>query len=144
MAAKLRPGVYRLHEQSDQVGSLPSGIVVRTAVEPASIISAVRQAIWSVDKNQPIWRVQTLEEIVDRQLSTPTQSTTLLGAFALLVLLLASLGLYGVLSYAVTQRTNEIGVRMALRATSRDILLSISVRGLTLTLAGLIIGSFLA
>jgi ABC-type antimicrobial peptide transport system permease subunit len=133
-----------LHEQADQTGDQPSGIVVRTTVEPASIVSAVRQAIWSVDKNEPIWRVQTLEAIVDRQLSTPAQSTTLLGAFALLALLLASLGLYGVLSYAVTQRTNEIGVRMALGATSREILLSFGKRGLALTLAGLAIGLVLA
>jgi putative ABC transport system permease protein len=139
-----RPAVYRLHEQSDQVLREPSRIVVRTAVEPASIVSAIRQAIWSVDKNQPIWRVRTLEEIVKRQLSTPTQSTALLGAFALLALLLASLGLYGVLSYAVTQRTNEIGVRMALGATSREILLSFGKRGLMLTLAGLAIGLALA
>jgi len=118
--------------------------VVRTAVEPASIVTAVRQAVWSVDRNQPIWRVQTLEQIVDRQLSTPTQSTTLLTAFALLALLLASLGLYGVLSYAVTQRTNEIGVRMALGATSSEILLSFGKRGLALTLAGLAIGLVLA
>jgi ABC-type antimicrobial peptide transport system permease subunit len=141
---ELKPTIYRLHEQADQSGDKPSGIVVRTAVEPASIVSAVRQAIWSVDKNQPIWRVQTFEEIVDRQLSTPTQSTTLLSAFALLALLLASLGLYGVLSYAVTQRTNEIGVRMALGATSSEILLSFGKRGLALTLAGLAIGLVLA
>src|SRR5258706_8261784 len=140
MGETLSPAVYWLPDQTDQVGSLPSGIVVRTAVEPASIVSAVREAIWSVDKNQPIWRVQTVEEIVDSQLSTTTQSTTLLGAFALLALLLASLGLYGVLSYAVTQRTNEIGVRMALGATSAGILLSFGKRGLALTLAGLATG----
>src|SRR5204863_914106 len=87
---------------------------------------------------------QTLEEIVDRQLSTPTQSTTLMSAFALLALLLASLGLYGVLSYAVTQRTNEIGVRMALGATPGDILLSFGGRGLKLTLTGLAVGLVLA
>jgi putative ABC transport system permease protein len=140
----LRPTVYRLHDQADQAGSEPGGFVVRTAVEPPSIASAVRQAIWSVDKNQPIWRIQTLDEIVDRQLSTPSQSTALMSAFALLALLLASIGLYGVLSYAVTQRTNEIGVRMALGATSDQILLSFGRRGLALTVAGLAIGLVLA
>ena len=118
--------------------------MVRTSVEPASIVSAVRQAIWSVDKNQPVTRVQTVEEIVARQLSAPSQNTALLSAFALLALLLASLGLYGVLSYAVTQRTNEIGVRMALGATSANIMLSFGRRGLALTLAGLGIGLVLA
>jgi predicted permease len=140
VTGELKPAIYRLHEQADQSGDRPSGIVVRTAVEPASIVSAVRQAIWSVDKNQPVWHLRTLEDIVDQQLSTPAQSTTLLSAFALLALLLASLGLYGVLSFAVTQRTNEIGIRMALGATSAGILLSFSKRGLGLTLAGLAIG----
>ena len=93
-----------------------------------------------MDKNQPVARVQTIEDIVTRQLSVPSQNTALLGAFALLALVLASLGLYGVLSYSVTQRTGEIGVRMALGATGRDILLSFSRRGLALTLAGLAIG----
>src|SRR5258708_27866491 len=87
-----------------------------------------------------MWRVRTLEDIFVRQLTTPTQSTALRGAFALLALLLASVGMYGVLSYAVTQRTNEIGVRMALGATSREILLTFGKRGLGLTVAGLAMG----
>ena len=140
VAEELRPTVYRVHEQADQSWDQPSGIVIRTTVEPASIVSAVRHAIWSVDKNQPVARVQTIEDIVSRQLSVPSQNTALLSAFALLALVLASLGLYGVLSYSVTQRTGEIGVRMALGATGRDILLSFSRRGLMLTLAGLAIG----
>lgn len=144
VAEELQPAVYRLHEQADQTGDQPSGIVVRTSVDPASIIPAVRQAIWSVDKNQPVARVQTIEDIVARQLSSPSQNSALLSAFALLALLLASLGLYGVLSYAVTHRTNEIGVRMALGATANDILLSFGRRGLKLTLAGLALGLVLA
>jgi putative ABC transport system permease protein len=141
---ELRPTVYRLHEQADQSGDQPSGIVVRAAVDPASIVPAIRRAIWSVDKNQPVARVQTIEDIVTRQLSVPSQNTVLSSAFALLALLLASIGLYGVLSYAVTQRTKEIAVRMALGARSRDILISFSGRGLAFTLAGLVIGLALA
>jgi putative ABC transport system permease protein len=144
MAEEVRPAIYRLHDLTDQVGDLPSGIVVRTAVDPASIIPAIRQAIWSVDKNQPIWRFETLEATLDRQLSMPAQGTSLLSAFAALALLLASLGLYGVLSYAVAQRTNEIGVRVALGATSKDVLLSFGKEGLVLTFAGLALGLMLA
>jgi putative ABC transport system permease protein len=140
MLSEARPAVYRVREQCDQIDNLNAGIVIRTAVEPGSIVSAVREAIWSLDKDQPLAHIRTMEEMVDRELSTPSQSTALLSAFALLALLLASLGIYGVLSHAVAQRTNEIGVRMALGASSSEILLSFGKRGLLLTLAGLAIG----
>jgi ABC-type lipoprotein release transport system permease subunit len=139
-----RPAVYRPIEQCDQIGDMSAAIVARTAVDPDSIVSAVRQAIWSIDRNQPIARIRTLQKIISGQLSTSTQSTALLGAFAVLALLLASLGTYGVLSYAVTQRTKEIGVRIALGATSGEIMLSFGKRGLALTLAGLAVGLLLA
>jgi putative ABC transport system permease protein len=140
VAEELKPAVYRLHEQADQTNDEPSGIVVRTSIDPTSIVPAVRQAIWSLDRNQPITNVRTVADIVTHQLSTPSQSTTLLTAFAVLALLLASLGLYGVLSYSVTRRTNEIGVRMAMGATSGNILMSFGRRGLLLTFVGLTIG----
>jgi len=139
-----KPAVYRVYEQCDQIGCLDAGIVVRTAVDPSSIVPAVRRAIWSLDQNQPLARMRTMEEIVARQLSTPSQSTTLLGAFALLAVLLASLGIYGVLSHAVAERTNEIGVRMAIGATSGAILRSFGKQGLRTKLGGLAIGLVLA
>ena len=139
-----KPAVYRVYEQCDQIGGLDAGIVVRTAVDPSSIVPAVRRAIWSLDQNQPLARMRTMEAIVARQLSTPSQSTTLLGAFALLAVLLASLGIYGVLSHAVAERTNEIGVRMAMGATSGAILRSFGKQGLTTTLVGLAIGLVVA
>src|SRR5262249_43270503 len=128
----------------NQSGDAPSGIVVRTAVNPASIVAAVRQAIWAVGKNQPVARVQTIEDIVAPRLSGPSQNNAPLSAFALLAVVLAFLGLYWVLSFAVTQRAKEIGVRMALGATSNGILLSFCRRGLKLTLFGLAIGLVLA
>jgi len=140
-----RPAIYRVFAQCDQVEErLSVGVLVRTTVEPEALVGAVRQAVWSVDRNQPVAKMQTMQEIVDRQLSTSSQSSAMFSAFAVLALLLASLGIYGVLSYAVTQRTHEIGVRMALGAKSSEILIAFGKRGLALTVAGLAIGLGLA
>jgi putative ABC transport system permease protein len=144
MAEEPRPAIYRLLEQTDQVSSPPGNVVVRTSVDPSSIVASVRRAVWSVDPNQPVWRFETLDQIVEREFLTARQSTSLMSAFALLALLLASLGLYGVLSYSVARRTGEIGVRIALGATSGNIVRSFVSRGFALTLAGLAGGSLLA
>jgi predicted permease len=140
----LRPTVYRVQDQADQVGIQTSSVAVRTTVDPLSIVPAVRQAVSSVDPNQAIWRFKTLGSVVDREFATSRQSTALMTAFALLALVLASLGLYGVLSYSVAERTGEIGVRMALGAAPSNIVHTFVSRGLTLTLVGLAGGSLLA
>ena len=144
LAENLKPAAYVLHEQADQVWPQPSGLVIRTSLAPAALVRPVREAIWSVDKNEPVARIQTLDSIVGRELSEPSQDTTLLGAIAGLALILACLGLYGVLSHMVSQRTREIGVRMALGATSGRILRSFGGRGLALTVTGLGLGLLLA
>jgi putative ABC transport system permease protein len=119
---------------------MPDDLVVRTSVEPESVTNAVRQAIWSVDKDQPVARIRTMAAVAEEELAPRRQQMTLLATFATLALVLASLGIYGVLSYAVAQRTPEIGVRMSLGATPRNILGLLLYRGVMLTAGGLFLG----
>ena len=137
-----KPLVYITNAQ--RLSSSPEYLVVRAAGSPADLVEAIRRVIARVDPDQSISAVRTMDEIVDLDVADRHQQMILLGAFAGLALLLASIGLYGVLSYAVAQRSREIGLRIALGATAGSVMRVVVVRGLVLTGIGLSIGLGLA
>jgi putative ABC transport system permease protein len=118
----------------------PEYLAVRTAGDPGLLADAVRDRVWSVDKEQTVTGVMPLTQLVSEKLASRQMQASLLGGFAGLALLLASLGIYAVLSFSVSQRTQEIGVRMALGAPSRDVLRMIFTHGLKLFAAGAALG----
>jgi putative ABC transport system permease protein len=115
-------------------------LAVRTSGDPMQLANAVRAAVWSVDPEQPVWKVRTQASLVERSKGMPRFLAQLMGGYAALALLLAAVGLYGVTSYSVTQRTREIGLRMALGAEPGDVLRIVLRRGLKLAALGLAIG----
>lgn len=115
-------------------------LVAKTNVDPASLAATLRQQVWSIDKDQPVFDVRTMQEVRSASVTMYSFSSVMLGIFAGIALLLASIGIYGVMAFAVTQRTQEIGVRMALGARALDVLKLVVSHGMKLALLGIVIG----
>jgi predicted permease len=131
------PQLYRSYAQDPYAFAT---LVVRTKGNPLSLANSVKRAVWSVERQQSVWKVRTFEYLVDRSYSYLRYITWTLLWFAALALLLAAIGLYGLLSYAVTQRTPELGIRMAIGASPADMLRKVFRDGLVLTTIGIITG----
>jgi putative ABC transport system permease protein len=115
-------------------------LAIRTVTDPMSLLSAVRQVIWSIDPEQPISDVMTMDDILDREVEQRRNQASLLGGLAALALILACVGIYGVMAYLVAQQNHEFGVRAALGAGPGDIFGLVLGRGIKLTATGVGIG----
>jgi len=133
--AQLRPYVLAL-----TLRELPSRWVVRTAGDPAAMAAAIRREVLALDRSQPIASIHTMDQVVSQSMAGSQFNMSLLGIFAALALLLAAVGLYGVISYTVAQRTHDIGIRMALGAGKGDLLKLVVGHGLILAIVGVGLG----
>jgi len=122
----------------------PRDLAVKAGGNPLDFAAALRKAVWSVDRNQPVSDVQPLERLVTRRLTAQKEQLWLLGSFAGISLLLAALGLYGLLSYLVVQRTRDIGLRITLGARRSVVLAEVLRNGLKLVAIGLAVGAVAA
>ncbi len=132
-----RPQLYAAYSQNPGIFAT---LVVRTSVDPMSLAEPVRQAVWKVDPDQPMWKIRTVEFLINRSVADQKFLMLLMGIFAGLALVLTIIGLYGVISYLVNQRTQEIGIRMALGAQMGHIMRMVLKQGMLLVLIGIGVG----
>jgi len=136
------PAIYFPSAQKDR--QIFATLVLRTAIEPNSLSQSLREAVWKADKDQPVWKIRTVQYLIERDLSPDKFVMILMIGFAGLALVLSAIGTYGVISYSVTQRTPEIGVRIALGATSRDVLRLVVTQGIRLAAIGAALGALVS
>jgi ABC-type antimicrobial peptide transport system permease subunit len=134
----MKPGFYIPAAQ--QPPAAPENLIVRTTGDPLALAGDIRRIVADVDPAQPVSAIRTMDDIIDLDVADRHQQMTLLVAFAGLALLLATLGLYGVLAYGVSQRAREIGLRVALGATPRAVMVMVIQRGLFVTATGIALG----
>jgi predicted permease len=139
-SAEANPEVYLPHLQVPSPRGMT--IVVRSSSDPLALVGAIKNAVWAIDKNLPVSEVRAMEDVVSDAIGPQRFNTILLGLFSAIALLLAVVGIYGVLSDAVTARTHEIGVRMALGARSADVLRMVVGQGMALVGIGIAVGLF--
>jgi putative ABC transport system permease protein len=135
-----RPTVYVPYYQSDREGWGPMALMLRTSAAPSVYVTTMREIVRDLDPDQPVAQVATGKELMARRLSDPRFNTLLLGSFGGLGLLLAALGIYGVVSFLVTQRTHEFGIRMALGAPRAKVLKLVLGKAILLSLCGVGLG----
>ena len=133
-----KPQMYFSHQQTDFFA--PEDLVVKTDVDPTSMAATVRNAVWQIDKDQPVSDIRTMEEVFADSIARQRFSMLLLAIFASVALVLAAVGIYGVMSYSVAQRTHEIGIRMAVGAQTGAVLKLAVSYGMKLVIIGIIVG----